>query len=198
LRLAASFVLSACCWGQLSGIPTVSFDPQGPQTVKDATGRNIRGFQLIGVVVTSPQPLTCYGADVAAAATAARFSVKLDNVTTLNLTKAAAWSPWSVAAVVFPVVTGTIAVAADSSLLNLSARAKPRVQAAFTVMSTASALTLPLIKGAAPNPSSTISSVLLFKSQYMTPFSGVIGAGFPSPGAVEVPIHCSASSQATN
>jgi hypothetical protein len=172
------------------GIATVSLDPQGPAAVKDATGRLIKNFQLVGIIVTSPTPLTCSGAEVAVAATTAGFAAHLDEVTILNLTRAASFDKWTLLSVVTPVVSGTAAVAADSGLFNLSAAAKPRVQAGLTVLSTASALILPLIKSAAPNPSSTIADVLLFRSTYQAPFSGLIGASYPSPGPVVVPIKC--------
>lgn len=194
MRQLCTYLLAALSVA-MAQVPTIALAPQGAQALRDATGRVIPGFQLIEVTVESSVPIACYGADVWTAATATGLSVRGENVTRLNLSKAASSDWHQRVLVISPIFMGgaaTLSAAGVAPHFHSETAAKG-FTAATAAIGTIITAALPVLRANAPDPSPLLSAVLSPTAIYHTPFSGLIGAGFPDKvGAVVVPIKCTA------
>ena len=182
--------LLGCIMLPMSGqIPTVALAPQGAAALKDATGRIISGFQLVGVEVTAPGACTFDGAQVYASLASASYTYRGENVTTLNLKKAATRSWQQVTLAIATVLSAVGSIATGADLVNFGNPAsRARATAWFAIGTAAGAAGLPFLKTSAPDPSSILADLVLSKTRYTAPLAGYVGAAWPSPPAAVVPL----------
>lgn len=171
-------------------IPTVSFSPQGAELLRESTGRNIAGFQLVGVEVCSPVDMTVKGSLVYVSASNAHLSWKGPNATKLILSRVSQFNWRNTAVIGLPLLTGTAAIVIGSGSLNISQKSLPKVEGALTSATGVGAALIPVLKSRAPDPSGLIADLIDPKSDYRASpcFQGLIGAAFPGPGSISVPL----------
>lgn len=127
------------------------------------------------------------------AAIAAGFSVRGENETRLNLSRAAAGNWRNRSVIGLTLVTGALGIASGAGIgpKFSSESAGHAFTAGLSGFSLLVASTLPILKSSAPDPSPLIGDLISAKVSYKTPFSGLLGAGFPSKvGAVVIPLRC--------
>ena len=190
--------LLLCAVPLFAQVPTISIDPQGSQFLKDTTGRVVKGMQLLAVSVTSPVPVRCSGADVQAAITSAMFSVFGDNTTTLELSRAASHDWRNLTILSWPLVSGLCVSFVGTDLIHASEEAKKKILGGCGFSAVVGTAAYPLLRADAPSPAPVLAQQLRMwgatpvdaRPVYTTPFGGYVGARFPSPGPVVVPIRC--------
>ena len=184
----------------LAQVPTISIDPQGSQFLRDTTGHVVRGMQLLAVSVTSPVPVRCTGADVQTAITSAMFSVLGDNTTALELSRAASHDWRNLAILSWPIVSGLCSAFVGTDMIHASEEAKKKILASCGFSAVVGTAVYPLLRADAPSPQPILMQQLKLwgpnptdpkeRPIYETPFGGYVGARYPSPGPVTVPIRC--------
>ena len=182
----------------LAQVPTISIDPQGSQFLRDTTGHVVKGMQLLAVSVTSPVPVRCTGADVQAAITSAMFSVLGDNATALELSRAASHDWRNGAVIGLPVALSLGTAFVGSDLIHANDTSRQKITAGLGFGAAASAALIPLLRADAPSPAPVLAQQLRLwgatpvdaRPVYVAPFGGYVGARYPSPGPVVVPIRC--------
>ena len=158
--------------------------------LREITGRNIAGFQLVGVEVCSPESLSVNGSLVYVAASNAHLAWKGPNETKLILSRVSQLNWRNTTVVGLPLVTGTAAIVVGSGTLNISQKSLPKIEGAFASATGVGAALIPVMKSRAPDPSSTILELIDPTKVYQASpcFQGLIGAAFPGPGAVSIPL----------
>ena len=182
----------------LAQVPTISIDPQGSQFLRDTTGHVVKGMQLLAVSVTSPVPVRCTGADVQQAITSAMFSVLGDNATALELSRAASHDWRNLGVIGTPVTLSLGTAFVGSDLIHASDPARQKLTAGMGFAAAFSAALIPLLRADSPSPAPVLAQQLKLwgatpadaRPVYVTPFGGYVGARYPSPGPVVVPIRC--------
>jgi hypothetical protein len=169
-------------------IPTVSFSPQGAELLRQTTGKNIRSFQLVGVMVCSPVALSYSGGQVYSAASSAGVEWRGPEATGLILSRTSDHN-WQNTLATFGQF-GTITAMGLFSAGVVSVA--PRWQSALILAHQGADALLPILRFRAPNPQTLLGLIVSPSSTYSVPaggcIEGVMGAKFPGPGAVTIPL----------